>query len=96
MEVEYRILNLFKSKQYDECIKLCSVALQNRSDQMIEFLQMRAMTIQTKIAGNGYEEVEYYPQQDDDYVSTAVAKTPRAGTSFLRESKTAQQFKVRW
>ncbi|XP_063823010.1 tetratricopeptide repeat protein 8 [Ostrinia nubilalis] len=92
MDIEYKVLNLFRTKQYDECIKLCYVTLQNRSDQMIEFIQMRAMTIQTKIAGNGYEEVDYYPQQDDDYFTTAVARTPRVGTAFLRESKTAQQF----
>lgn len=55
---------------------------------MIEFIQMRAMTIQAKIAGNGYEEVDYFPQQDE-LAATAIAKTPRPGTSFQRAVKTA-------
>lgn len=93
MEDEYRVLNLYKTKQYDDCIKLCYNSLQHRSDKMIEFIQMRAMSVQAKIAGNGYEEVEYFPKQDD-YAATAVAKTPRAGTSFIRETKTAQHIKV--
>lgn len=89
MEIEYRILNLYKTKQFDECLKLCDTALRSKDDRMIEFIRMRAMTIQAKVVGNGYEEVEYYPQQDD-LISTAVAKTPRPGTSFLREAKTAR------
>lgn len=89
MEIEYKILNLYKTKQFDECLKLCEIALQDKDDRMIEFIRMRAMTIQAKIVGNGYEEVEYYPQQDE-LVSTAVAKTPRPGTSFQRDSKTAR------
>lgn len=89
MEIDYRILNLYKTKQYDECLKLCVVALKDKSDRMIEFIQMRAMTIQAKTAGNGYEEVEYFPQQDD-LISTSIAKTPRPGTTFQREVKTAQ------
>lgn len=89
MEIDYRILNLYKTKQYDECLKLCAVALKDRNDRMIEFIQMRAMTIQAKIAGNGYEEVEYFPQQDE-LSSTSIAKTPRPGTTFQREVRTAQ------
>lgn len=89
MEIDYRILNLYKTKQYDECLKLCALALNDKSDRMIEFIQMRAMTIQAKIAGNGYEEVEYFPQQDE-LTSTSIAKTPRPGTTFQREVKTAQ------
>lgn len=89
MEIEYRILNLYKTKQFDECLKLCEVALQEKEDRMIEFIRMRAMTIQAKIVGNGYEEVEYYPQQDE-LMPTAVAKTPRPGTSFQRDNKTAR------
>lgn len=88
MDVEYKILNLYKTKQFDECLNLCNIALQEKNDRMIEFIRMRAMTIQAKIVGNGYEEVEYYPQQDD-LVSTAVAKTPRAGTSFQRDINTS-------
>nr|XP_034827060.1 tetratricopeptide repeat protein 8 [Maniola hyperantus] len=90
MEVEpdYKILNLYKTREYDKCIKLCDVVLQNKSDRMIEFIRMRAMTIQAKIAGNGYEEVNYFPPQDD-LASTIVAKTPRPGTSFQRAIKTA-------
>lgn len=92
MKADYKILNLYKTKQYDQCLKLCAVALQEKDDRMIEFIRMRAMTIQAKIAGNGYEEVEYFPQQDS-LISTAVAKTPRPGTSFQRQvSKTAQNF----
>lgn len=90
MEIDYKILNLYKTKQYDECLKLCAVALHEKDDRMVEFIRMRAMTIQAKLAGNGYEEVEYFPQQDS-LTSTAVAKTPRPGTSFQRQvSKTAQ------
>lgn len=89
MELEYRILNLYRSRQYDECIKLCDIALQDTGDRMIEFVRMRSMTVQAKVAGNGYEEVEYFPQQDE-LAPTAVAKTPRMGTSFQREIKTAQ------
>ncbi|CAG9785572.1 unnamed protein product [Diatraea saccharalis] len=51
------------------------------------------MAVQAKIAGNGYEEVDYLPQQDD-LLSTAIAKTPRPGTTFIRESKTAIQLKT--
>ncbi|XP_031762761.1 tetratricopeptide repeat protein 8-like [Galleria mellonella] len=94
MEIDYKILNLYKTKQYDKCLNLCATALQNKSDRMLEFIQMRAMTIQAKVAGNGYEEVEYFPKQDD-LVTTAVAKTPRAGTAFQREVKTAQQLNKR-
>lgn len=93
MEDDYRVINLYKTKQYDECIKLCHMTLQLRNDKMIEFIQMRVMSIQAKIAGNGYEEVDYFPQQED-FTSTAVSKTPRLGTSFIREAKTAQQTKV--
>lgn len=85
MEIEYKILNLYKTKQYDECLRLCEVTLQEKDDRMIEFIRMRAMTILAKVAGNGYEEVEYFPRQDT-LTSTAVAKTPRPGTSFLKEN----------
>ncbi|CAK1540493.1 unnamed protein product [Leptosia nina] len=44
---------------------------------------MRAMTIQAKVAGNGYEEVQYFPQ-NSELINSAVAKTPRPGTSFQR------------
>ncbi|XP_049868530.1 tetratricopeptide repeat protein 8 [Pectinophora gossypiella] len=89
MEIDYRILNLYRTKQYDDCLKLCVLALQEKSDRMIELIQIRVMTIQAKIAGNGYEEVDYFPQQDE-LASTAVAKTPRPGTTFQREVRTAQ------
>ncbi|CAH0406990.1 unnamed protein product [Chilo suppressalis] len=92
MEDEYRILNLYKSKQYDECIKLCSSLLFRRHDRMVEFVQMRAMSIQAKIIGNGYEEVEY-SLQNDDLLSTAVAKTPRPGTTFVKTPRTNMQSK---
>ncbi|KOB77431.1 Uncharacterized protein OBRU01_02765, partial [Operophtera brumata] len=88
MEIDYKILNLYKTKQYDECLKLCAVALHEKDDRMVEFIRMRAMSIQAKLAGNGYEEVEYFPQQDS-LTSTAVAKTPRPGTSFQRQVTTA-------
>ncbi|CAG4948710.1 unnamed protein product [Colias eurytheme] len=88
MEVEYRIINLYKNKQYDECIQLCQNASQT-SNKVIDFVHLRALTIQAKIAGNAYEEVEYYPVQED-LINTAVAKTPRPGTTFQREIKTAQ------
>ncbi|XP_060803731.1 tetratricopeptide repeat protein 8 [Amyelois transitella] len=61
---------------------------------MVEFIQMRAMTIQAKVASNGYEEVDYMPQ-NDDLTTTAVNKTPRVGTTFQREVRTAQQFNKR-
>ncbi|KAI8422313.1 hypothetical protein MSG28_006190 [Choristoneura fumiferana] len=51
MDLDYRILNLYKTKQYNECLTLCATALQGRDDRMIEFIQMRAMTIQAKVAG---------------------------------------------
>ncbi|CAH2234908.1 jg4141 [Pararge aegeria aegeria] len=90
MEVQsdYKILNLYKTREFDKCLKLCDVVLQTKSDRMIEYIRMRAMTIQAKIAGNGYEEVNYMPAQDD-LTSTTVAKTPRQGTSFQRAIKTA-------
>ncbi|XP_059046341.1 tetratricopeptide repeat protein 8 [Achroia grisella] len=94
MDIDYKILNLYKTKQYDKCLNLCTTALRDKSDRMLEFIQMRAMTIQAKIAGNGYEEVEYFPYQDD-LATTAVAKTPRVGTAFQREVKTAQQLNKR-
>lgn len=93
MEIEYKILNLYKTKQFDECLNLCAIALQDKSDRMIEFIRMRAMTIQAKVVGNGYEEVEYYPQQDD-LLSTAIAKTPRPGTSFQRDIKTTRDLRT--
>lgn len=93
MDIEYQILNLYKTKQLDKCLKLCEVALQEKDNRMIEFVRMRAMTIQAKIVGNGYEEVEYYPQQDE-LVSTSVAKTPRPGTSFQRDTKTARNLET--
>ncbi|XP_023935325.1 tetratricopeptide repeat protein 8 [Bicyclus anynana] len=91
MEVDsdYKILNLYRIREYDKCLKLCDMVLQNKNDRMIEYIRMRAMTIQAKVAGNGYEEVNYFPTQDD-LVSTTVAKTPRQGTSFQRNIKTAQ------
>lgn len=85
MEIDYKILNLYKTKQYDDCLKLCDIALQEKDDRMVEFIRMRAMTILAKVAGNGYEEVDYFPQQDT-LTTTAVAKTPRPGTSFIKES----------
>lgn len=92
METDKVILNLYKTKQYDACLKLCETALEKKDDRMVEFIRMRAMTIQAKIAGNGYEEVEYCPQQDT-LMSTAIAKTPRPGTSFQRQaSNTARNF----
>ncbi|XP_073948854.1 tetratricopeptide repeat protein 8 [Choristoneura fumiferana] len=93
MDLDYRILNLYKTKQYNECLTLCATALQGRDDRMIEFIQMRAMTIQAKVAGNGYEEVDYFPQQDD-LSTTAVAKTPRPGTAFQRTARTAQNIRT--
>lgn len=87
--MEYKILNLYKTRQYDKCLKLCDIVLQEKTDRMLEYIRMRAMTIQAKIAGNGYEEVNYYPQRDE-LTSTTVAKTPRPGTSFQRNVKTAQ------
>lgn len=87
MDVEYRILNLFKTKQYDDCLKLCANALQYKDDRMIDFIRMRSMTIQAKVAGNGYDEVSYFPNQDE-LTATAVAKTPRPGTSFQQKTKT--------
>jgi hypothetical protein len=74
MEDDYRILNLYKTKQYDECVTLCNNILQQKNNKIIQFIQMRTMAIQAKIAGNGYEESEYLPQHDD-LISTAVAKT---------------------
>ncbi|XP_063365887.1 tetratricopeptide repeat protein 8 isoform X1 [Cydia amplana] len=93
MDIDYRIINLYKTKQYTECLTLCATALQGKDDRMLEFIQMRAMTIQAKVAGNGYEEVEYVPQQDE-LTSTAVAKTPRPGTSFQRSARTAQNIRT--
>ncbi|XP_063538345.1 tetratricopeptide repeat protein 8 isoform X1 [Cydia strobilella] len=93
MDIDYRIINLYKTKQYTECLSLCATALQGKDDRMLEFIQMRAMTIQAKIAGNGYEEVDYVPQQDE-LTSTAVAKTPRPGTSFQRSARTAQNIAI--
>ncbi|GBP22785.1 hypothetical protein EVAR_13576_1 [Eumeta japonica] len=81
MELEYRILNLYKTRQYDKCLQLCSEFLHNRQDRMIEFIQMRALTVQAKVAGFGYEEVDYDLPQND-LMSTAIAKTPRPGTTF--------------
>ncbi|XP_053613054.1 tetratricopeptide repeat protein 8 isoform X2 [Plodia interpunctella] len=94
MDLKYRILNLYTTKNYDECLKMCAVALRGNSDRMIEFIQMRAMTVQAKVASNGYEEVEYMPQQDE-LMTTAVNKTPRVGTSLQRDVKTAQQLNKR-
>lgn len=94
VDAEYNILNLYKTRQFDKCLKLCDLVLQDKSDRMIEYIRMRAMTIQAKIAGNGYEEMCYYPQEDD-LSSTAVAKTPRPGTSFQRVTKTSQNVQVR-
>lgn len=85
MEVDsvYKIINLYKTREYDKCLKICDTVLQQKSDRMIEFIRMRAMTIQAKISGNGYEEVNYFAPEDD-LASTMVAKTPRQGTSFQR------------
>lgn len=88
MGIDYKILNLYTTRQYDKCLILCNTVLKDKSHRMIELIRMRAMTIQAKIAGNGYEEVNYFPQVDD-WTTTAVAKTPRPGTSFQRAVKTA-------
>lgn len=90
MEIEYRILNLYRTRQYDLCLKLCAEVLQEKQDRMIQFIQMRALTIQAKITGNGYEEVDYGIPHDE-LNTTAIAKTPRVGTSFHSGvSKTSQ------
>ncbi|XP_050347214.1 tetratricopeptide repeat protein 8 [Nymphalis io] len=89
INAEYKILNLYVTRQYNECLILCNTALKNESNRMIEFIRMRAMTVLAKIAGNGYEEVNYFPQLND-WATTSVAKTPRPGTTFLRVVKTAQ------
>nr|XP_026492981.1 tetratricopeptide repeat protein 8 [Vanessa tameamea] len=89
IDVDYKILNLYVTRQYNECLILCNTALKNESNRMIEFIRMRAMTILAKIAGNGYEEVNYFPQLDD-WATTSVAKTPRPGTTFQRVVKTTQ------
>ncbi|XP_068632664.1 tetratricopeptide repeat protein 8 [Battus philenor] len=81
---EYKILYFYKSKQYNECLKLCDDLLKNRDDRLIELIRMRAMTIQVKLAGNAYEESAYIFDKDD-LVCTAMAKTPRPGTSFDRK-----------
>lgn len=83
MDPIYRILNLYKTKQYDECLKLCSETNDNEHTRMIEFIRMRVETIQAKIASNAYEEVGY-GAVNDDLVTTAVAKTPRPGTTFQK------------
>ncbi|XP_045485470.1 tetratricopeptide repeat protein 8 [Pieris rapae] len=88
MEIEYRILNLYKTKQYHRCIKLSENVTKNVNNKFVEFIRMRAMTVQAKIAGNGYEEVEFYAH-NDDLINTGIAKTSRPGTSFQREIKTA-------
>lgn len=90
MSDDYRILFFYKTKQYDECLKLCDEALKFKRDRMIEFVQMRAMTLQVKMTGNGYEEVDYFSHKDD-IVPTAVAKTPRPGTSFNKENAKVQR-----
>lgn len=80
MEIEYKILNLFRTKQYDECNKLLSEQHNNR---MLDFIRMRVQTLLAKIAGDGYDEVTY-DDRCDEICSTAVAKTPRPGTSFQK------------
>lgn len=87
---DYKILYLYKIKQYDECLKLCEEVLKDKNDRMIEFIRMRAMTIQVKVAANAYDEVDYFTYQDE-LTSTAVAKTPRPGTTFDRQIRTAHQ-----
>ncbi|XP_050674001.1 tetratricopeptide repeat protein 8-like [Leptidea sinapis] len=98
MEIEYRLINLYKTKQYDACLKLYESALHDKNvtsnNKLMEFIRMRIMTIQTKLAGNGYEEVEYYNPQSNELSDTGVAKTPRPGTSFQREIKTALNEKI--
>lgn len=94
MAIEYKVLNLYKTKHYDECLILCEKALRDKEDRMIEFIRMRVMTINAKFVGNAYEEVEYFPQQDD-FVCTGVAKTPRPGTSFQREIKSSQHYETK-
>lgn len=97
MELKYRILNLYKTRQYNECLKLSETALRGKNDRMLEFVCMRAITIQAKIALNGYEEVDYYAPQNE-LTSSTVAKTPRPGTSFVRniKMKTAQNVDFSW
>ncbi|CAG4971366.1 unnamed protein product [Parnassius apollo] len=85
---DYKILYLYRTKQYEECLQLCDKVLKDKSDRMVEFIRMRAMTSQVKVAGNGYEEVDYFPYQDS-LTSTALAKTPRPGTSFDKKITTA-------
>ncbi|CAK1601069.1 unnamed protein product [Parnassius mnemosyne] len=85
---EYKTLYLYRTKQYEECLQLCDKVLKDKSDRMVEFIRMRAMTAQVKVAGNGYEEVDYLPYQES-LTSTAVAKTPRPGTSFDKKITTA-------
>lgn len=86
METEYRILNLYKTRQYNKCLILSESALRGKNNRLLEFVCMRAVTIQAKIAINGYEEVDYYSEQNE-LSSTAVARTPRPGTSFQRDYK---------
>ncbi|CAH2076348.1 unnamed protein product, partial [Iphiclides podalirius] len=60
---------------------------------MTEYVRMRAMTLQVKVASNGYDEVDYFSHQDD-ISSTAVAKTPRPGTSFNKQNDKFQRTPV--
>ncbi|CAG9135281.1 unnamed protein product [Plutella xylostella] len=88
METEYKILNLYRTKQYDACNQLLDT-MQGTDNRMLEFIRMRVLTILAKVAGDGYEEVGYGAQRDE-LVTTAVAKTPRPGTTFNRpQAKTA-------
>lgn len=90
---DYKILNLYRTRQFDKCLKVCELVLQDKNDRMLEYIRMRAMTIQAKIAGNAYEEVCLYTQPDD-LISTAVAKTPRPGTSIQKITKSSQNMQV--
>ncbi|XP_014362470.2 tetratricopeptide repeat protein 8 [Papilio machaon] len=87
---DYKILHLYKTKQYDVCLKLCEEVLKHKNDRMIEFIRIRAMTIQVKVAANSYDEVDYLSYRDE-LAPTAVAKTPRPGTTFDRQIRTAHQ-----
>lgn len=83
MESRYLVLTLYRQRQFDKCIDLCNTILNVGDNELIRSVRLRSLTIQAKVAGSHYDEVEYNTPDADALDNSALAKTPRSGTSLM-------------
>ncbi|KAL1498295.1 hypothetical protein ABEB36_009114 [Hypothenemus hampei] len=84
MDPMYLALSLFRRRQYDKCVEICSEILEKQPlDQAVWCLKMRALTQRVYVDELESEENEI---EDDFLDSNVVATAPRPGTSLKTPS----------